>query len=52
VTFPSTLGAAELHACGAKARQVCATGPAGAYKGIEQQLGLACRRAGYPFGAG
>ncbi len=52
VTFPSTLGAAELHACGAKARKVCATGPAGAYRGIAPQLGAACRRAGYPLGAG
>jgi hypothetical protein len=52
VTFPSTLGAAELHACSTQARQICAAGPVGAYKGIEQQLGLACRHAGYPFGGG
>jgi hypothetical protein len=49
-TFPSTLGAAELHACGGRARNICAAGPVGAYKGIEQQLGAACRRAGFPFG--
>ena len=51
-TFPSTLGAAELHACGGQARRICAAGPVGAYKGIEQKLGLACRHAGYAFGGG
>jgi hypothetical protein len=50
--FPSTLGAAQVHACGGQARQICANGPVGAYKGIEQQLGSACRQAGFPFGGG
>ena len=46
VTFASTLGGARLHACGAHARRVCASGVAG---GIEAQLREACRRAGFPF---
>lgn len=52
VTFPSQLGAAELHACGGQARHICAAGAVGAYKAIEQPLGSACRHAGYPFGGG
>jgi hypothetical protein len=52
VTFPSTLGGAELHACGGQARRICASGAVGAYKGIEQELGAACRRAGFPLGPG
>jgi hypothetical protein len=47
VTFASTLGAARLHACGAQARVVCASG--GSYKGIADALSAACRRAGFPF---
>ena len=46
VTFASTLGGARLHACGAKARSVCASG---AFAGIEAELRAACRRAGFPF---
>jgi hypothetical protein len=49
VTFPSTVGAAYLHACGAEAREICATPsryPAAAAGG---QLLAACRRAGYPY---
>jgi hypothetical protein len=46
VTFASTLGGAEMHACGARARRMCA---AGAFHGIEQELRAACRRAGFPF---
>jgi hypothetical protein len=46
VTFASTLGGADEHACGSQARRVCASG---AFHGIEQQLGEACRKAGYPF---
>jgi hypothetical protein len=51
LTFASTLGAAEVHACGTRARQICASGPA-AYKSSERELRLACRHAGYRFGAG
>ncbi|MGA2321697.1 MAG: hypothetical protein ABSG95_13295 [Solirubrobacteraceae bacterium] len=50
VTFASTLGGARLHDCGGQARRVCAS--PGAFHGIAQELRAACRRAGYPFGAG
>jgi len=49
VTFASTLGAAQLHGCGPRARRICAAGPSG---GITAELRAACRRAGFPFGAG
>lgn len=49
IEFASTLGGGELHACGAKARQVCA---GGAHSGEAAQLREACRRAGFPFGNG
>jgi hypothetical protein len=44
---PSTLGAVRIHACGARARQVCAK--AGSYKGIAEMLGESCRKAGLPY---
>jgi hypothetical protein len=46
VTFASTVGGATLHACGSRARRVCA---GGASRGIEQELRAACRRAGFEF---
>jgi hypothetical protein len=46
VTFASTLGGATLHACGGRARQVCASGGS---RGIEAELRAACARAGFPF---
>jgi hypothetical protein len=46
VTFASTLGGATIHACGAHARHVCASG---AFRGIEPELRAACRRAGFPY---
>jgi hypothetical protein len=46
VTFASTLGGAQLHACGSRARSVCASGT---FHGIEAELRTACRRAGFPF---
>jgi hypothetical protein len=49
VTFASTLGGARVHACGAQARGICAS--PGDYRQIEQELGAACRRAGFRFGA-
>ncbi len=49
VTFASTLGGAELHACGSRARRICASGD---FHSIEQELRVACRRAGFPFTAG
>jgi hypothetical protein len=45
VTFASTLGGATLHACGSQARRACASGG----RGIEEDLRVACRRAGFPF---
>jgi hypothetical protein len=48
VTFASTLGGATEHACGVRARAVCAS--PGAFKGVAAELRAACRRAGFPFG--
>ncbi len=50
VTFASTLGGAEEHACGPQARRVCAS--PGAFVGAREQLRAACRRAGFAFGRG
>jgi hypothetical protein len=47
LTFASTLGGAQLHVCGARARGVCAA--PGAFHGIAAELAAACRRAGFPF---
>jgi hypothetical protein len=47
ITFASTLGAAKMHACGARAKTLCAAPQAS--KEIAQPLKQACRRAGYPF---
>ena len=47
ITFASTLGAARMHACGPRARTLCAAPQAS--KEIAQPLKQACRRAGYPF---
>jgi hypothetical protein len=46
VTFASTLGGAELNACGERARAVCAS--ASTFRGIAAALEAACRRAGFP----
>jgi hypothetical protein len=46
VTFASTLGGADLHACGAKARNVCASG---SFRGIQTELSAACARAGFAY---
>ncbi len=48
VTFASTLGGATEHACGAQAREVCAS--PSAFKHVAAELRAACRRAGFPFG--
>jgi hypothetical protein len=48
VTFASTLGGARVHACGARAKTICAS--ASGYKGIEGTLRQACRRAGFAAG--
>jgi hypothetical protein len=49
VTFASTLGGATVHACGARARRVCASR---AFPGSQPELRVACRRAGFPYVAG
>ena len=48
LTFPSTLGGAQIHECGARARQTCAT-PGGLGPGLAQELRAACARARMPF---
>ncbi|HWY17732.1 MAG TPA: hypothetical protein VNY27_03360 [Solirubrobacteraceae bacterium] len=48
VTFASTLGGATEHACGERARSVCAAPQA--FKSAAAELRAACRRAGFPFG--
>jgi hypothetical protein len=47
LTFASTLGGAQLHVCGGRARSVCAS--PGAFRGLEQELRAACEHAGFPF---
>jgi hypothetical protein len=46
VTFPSTLGAAEVKACGQQARRVCASG---SYRGVEDRMRAACTAAGFAY---
>jgi hypothetical protein len=46
VTFASTLGGADLQGCGSQARRICASG---SFRGIEQELRLACQRAGFAY---
>jgi hypothetical protein len=48
VTFASTLGGADLHGCGPRARQICASG---SFRSITQELHAACTRAGFAFKA-
>ncbi len=50
VTFASTLGGAELQGCGARARNICASG--GDFHSIHDELRAACEQAGYPFRSG
>ena len=47
ITFASTLGVAKMHACGTRAKTLCAAPQAS--KEIAQPLKQACRRAGFPF---
>ncbi len=47
-TFASTLGGAQVHECGGKARAVCAS--PGAFRGVTAELRTVCRKAGFPFG--
>jgi len=46
VTFASTLGGGDLHACGARAHRICA---AGQFPSIQRELKAACARAGFPY---
>jgi hypothetical protein len=46
VTFPSTLGGAELKGCGARARRMCASG---AFHAIRRELREDCTRAGFRY---
>lgn len=46
VTFASTVGGATLHACGAQARRVCASG---SFPALSAELAAACRHAGFAF---
>jgi len=46
VTFASTLGGADLHACGPGARRICASAQ---FRGLHQELQAACARAGFPY---
>jgi hypothetical protein len=48
-TFASTLGGAEVHLCGARARATCAA-PQGYGSSAAEALHEACRKAGYRFG--
>jgi hypothetical protein len=46
VVFASTLGGADLKACGGRARRVCASG---SFHSISHELSEACGRAGFPY---
>ena len=46
VTFASTLGGADLHGCGERARAICASG---SFPHLASELQSACRQAGFPF---
>jgi hypothetical protein len=48
VTFASTLGGADLHGCGGRARRICASG---SFRNIQQDLRAACARARLPYRA-
>ena len=52
VTFASTLGAAVVHPCGARAREVCAKPAENPGLAEHGKLRDACRRAGLPYAAG
>ena len=46
VVFASTLGGAELKACGSRARRICGSG---SFHSISRELNEACRRAGFAY---
>jgi hypothetical protein len=49
VTFASTLGGSELHACGDQARRICRA--PGQYRQIAEDLRVACANAGFRAGS-
>jgi hypothetical protein len=51
VTFASTLGAAVIHPCGAKARALCAKPAENPAAAAHEALREACRQAGLPYGS-
>ncbi len=50
VTFASSLGAAVIHPCGARARTLCADPAENPAAAAHYALREACRQAGLPYG--
>ncbi len=50
VTFASSLGAAVIHPCGARARALCADPAENPAAAAHYALREACRQAGLPYG--
>jgi hypothetical protein len=50
VTFASSLGGASLHACGRRARELCASPASNPGAVAEGALRASCRRAGDAYG--
>jgi len=50
VSFASTLGGVNLHACGRRARELCASPQSNPGAAAERALRASCRRAGLPYG--
>ena len=48
VTFASSVGGASVHACGARARAICASPQI--FRSSAQQLRESCDRAGFRYG--
>ncbi len=51
VTFPSTVGAATINACGPQARQMCADPQHNRAAAAHGRLRAECARVGLPYGA-
>jgi hypothetical protein len=49
VTFASSVGGASVHACGARARAICASPQA--FRSSAQQLRASCEKAGFRYGS-
>jgi hypothetical protein len=50
VTFASTLGGTNLHACGQRARELCASPASNPGAVADGALRASCHRARYPYG--